>query len=189
MFIIKKLEPVVDSRGTFLKLMEDGIYPKKSEIRDEGFKPIQSFITVTDKNAIRGMHFYKPSNSDNQPHLESQTEGSLLGGGISKSFLVLFGEIFFAAIDLRINSNLFGKVKTKTIRENYQVSIPRMVATGFQVLSTNATILYFLDSVHKPHEDITIKHSSCGINWPLPLGAISSRDLQALTLDQYIELL
>jgi dTDP-4-dehydrorhamnose 3,5-epimerase-like enzyme len=64
-----------------------------------------------------------------------------------------------------------------------------MVATGFQVLSTNATILYFLDSVHKPYEDITINPSSCGISWPRPLGAISSRDLQALTLDEYTELL
>jgi len=189
MFIVKKLEPVIDSRGTFLKIMEDGIYPKNSEIRDEGFKPIQSFITVTDKNAIRGMHFYKPSNSDNELRLQPQIEGSSLGGGISKSFLVLSGEIFFAAIDLRINSNLFGKARTTTIRENHQVSIPRMVATGFQVLSTNATILYFLDSVHKPYEDITINPSSCGISWPRPLGAISSRDLQALTLDEYTELL
>jgi dTDP-4-dehydrorhamnose 3,5-epimerase len=135
------------------------------------------------------MHFYKSSNLDNELHLQSQIKGSLQkkGGDISKSFLVLSGEIFFAAIDLRINSNLFGEVRTKTIRENYQVSIPRMVATGFQVLSTNATILYFLDSVHKPHEDITINPSSCGINWPLPLGAISSRDSQALTLNEYIE--
>jgi dTDP-4-dehydrorhamnose 3,5-epimerase len=101
---------------------------------------------------------------------------------------VLSGEIFFAAIDLRINSNLFGKVRTTTIRENNQVSIPRMVATGFQVLSTDATILYFLDSVHKPHEDITINPTSCGISWPHPLGAISSRDLQASTLDEYLEL-
>jgi len=188
MFIVKKLESYVDSRGTFLKLMEHGIYPKNSEIGEEGFKPIQSFITVTKKNAIRGMHFYKPSNSPSKLRLQSQIKSSLTGVEISKSFIVLSGEIFFAAIDLRVSSNLFGNARTETIRENCQVSIPRMVATGFQVLSKKATILYFLDSEHKPNEDITINPSSCGINWPRPLGAISSRDLQAMTLEEYIGL-
>ena len=190
MFIVSKLEPFIDSRGSFLKIMEDGIYPKNSEIIHQGFKPIQSFITVTDKNAIRGMHFYKSTKSNNVLKFQPQIEGSsLTGGGIYKSLLVLSGEIFFAAIDLRADSNLFGKVRTKTIRKNNQVSIPRMVATGFQVLSTKATILYFLDSVHKPDEDITINPTSCGISWPHPLGAISNRDLQASTLDEYIEML
>ena len=102
--------------------------------------------------------------------------------------MVISGEIFLAEIDLRIDSKSFGTIETLNVSTYTQVSIPRMVATGFQVISDEATILYFLDSVHKPDEDITINPISCGINWPLTLGEISSRDSNAITLEKYFGL-
>ena len=189
-FSVEKLEPFTDLRGIFLKLMEDGTYPKNYEIRDKCFRPIQTFLTVTKKNAIRGMHFYKHSSADEDIILQSPEEKSfsVVGGGISKSFVVIAGEIFLAAIDLRRGSKSFGAVETLVVNAFNQVSIPRMVATGFQVISNEATVLYFLDSLHKPDEDISINPNSCGINWPLALGEISSRDSNAITLEKYFGL-
>ena len=191
LFSVEKLEPFTDLRGIFLKLMEDGTYPKNYEIRDKCFRPIQTFLTVTKKNAIRGMHFYKHSSADEDIILQSPEEkfsSVAAGGGISKSFVVISGEIFLAAIDLRIGSKSFGTTETLNVSTYSQVSIPRMVATGFQVISNEATILYFLDSLHKPDEDISINPNSCGINWPLTLGEISSRDSNAITLEKYFGL-
>jgi dTDP-4-dehydrorhamnose 3,5-epimerase len=191
-FSVEKLEPFTDSRGIFLKLMEDGTYPKNYEIRDKCFRPIQTFLTVTKKNAIRGMHFYEHSSADEDIILQSSKEKfssvEVARGGISKSFVVISGEIFFAAIDLQRGNKSFGAVETLVVNAFNQVSIPRMVATGFQVISNEATILYFLDSLHKPDKDISINPNSCGINWPLTLGEISSRDSTAITLEKYFGL-
>ena len=185
---IDKLEPFTDSRGIFLKLMDNGVYPKNYEIKDKTFKPVQSFFSITKKGAIRGIHFYK------QPSVNEYIIPQLLrklfssDGEISKSFVVISGEIFLAAIDLRSNSSSFGTIETSVVSAFNQVSIPRMVATGFQVISNEATVLYFLDSVHKSDEDLSINPNSCGVNWPLPLGEISTRDLNAITLEKYFEL-
>jgi len=186
---VDKLEPFTDSRGIFLKLMEDGTYPKNNEANHNTFRPIQSFFTVTRKSSIRGMHFYQsPSVSKN---LICQLRSEILSktrGEIRKSFVIISGEIFLAAIDLRPNSETFGTIETLNLNAYDQVSIPRMVATGFQVISNEATVLYFLDSVHKPDQDITINPISCGITWPLSIGAISYRDLNAVTLEEYYAL-
>lgn len=185
MFNMERLDPTVDSRGIFLKLMDDGTYPKNYENRDKGFKPIQTFISVSTKNTIRGMHFYKSSSVIHNTDLESVTEVSSKINKICKSFVVLSGELFFAAIDLRVGSDSFRKVKSLRINAYCQVSIPRMVASGFQVTSNEATVLYFLDTVHKPEEDITINPRFCNIKWPLPIGEISDRDFNAISLDEY----
>ena len=86
---VDKLEPFTDSRGIFLKLMEDGTYPKNYEIRDKCFRPIQTFLSVTKKNAIRGMHFYKYSSADENIILQSPEEkfSSAAAGGASVNHL------------------------------------------------------------------------------------------------------
>ena len=99
--------------------------------------------------------------------------------------MVISGQIFIAAVDLRSYSKSFGTIETLIVGAHTQVFVPRMVATGFQVISNEATLLYFLDSVHQPDEDFSINPNSCGINWPLPLGEISNRDFNAMTLEEY----
>ena len=187
-FGVEKLNPFTDSRGIFVKLMEDGNYPKNYEIKNKTFRPIQCFFTVTRKSAIRGMHFYK-SSSENKKIISRPSRGifskNKKRGGVSKSFVVISGQIFIAAVDLRSYSKSFGTIETLIVGAHTQVFVPRMVATGFQVISNEATLLYFLDSVHQPDEDFSINPNSCGINWPLPLGEISNRDFNAMTLEEY----
>lgn len=188
-FYVEKLKPFTDSRGDFYKLLEDGNYPKNNSANHNTFRPIQTFFTVTWKSSIRGMHFYQAPNVSK--NLICRRGGGALSKKrevIGKSFVIISGKIFLAAIDLRPNSETFGTIQTLTLNAYNQVSIPRIVATGFQVISDEATVLYFLDSVHKPESDITINPISCGIDWPLPIGAISNRDLNALTLEEYCRL-
>ena len=181
-FSVDKLQPFTDSRGIFLKLMEDGTYPKNYKIKSKRFKPIQTFLSVTKKNAIRGMHFYNYSSA------EGKFSADVAKIGFCKSFVVISGEIFLAGVDLQNDSKSFGTIETLNVGTYTQISIPRMVATGFQVISKQATVLYFIDSVHKTDEDITINPISCGIDWPLTLGEMSNRDANGITLEKYLGL-
>ena len=84
--------------------MEDGTYPKNHETKDKTFRPVQTFFTVTKKSAIRGMHFYRSPSTEKNIIPESPRELSTSEREISKSFVVISGEIFVAAIDLQSGS-------------------------------------------------------------------------------------
>lgn len=188
MFEIQKMQPYLDSRGVFLKLMEDGNYPKNYKLKDQSFIPKQVFFSVTNQYSIRGMHFYESVSNFNNLHSQSYKVNTTTDSNkkFTKSFVVIFGEIFMAAIDLRDKSESFGKIQTRYLSAYDQVSLPKMIASGFQVISKEALILYFLDTEHLPQSDISINPLSCGINWPVQLGEISSRDKTAISLQEYI---
>lgn len=187
MFEIEKMNPYLDSRGVFLKLMEDGTYPKNKNLKNKSFRPLQVFYSVSKRYSIRGMHFYKPDTDLENLHSQFKM-GSLSNDvqKISKSFVVIFGEIFMAAIDLRLESNTHGETDTIYLSAYDQVSLPKMVACGFQVMSEEAMVLYFLDTQHDPQNDVSINPVSCGINWPLPVGEISARDKKAISFENYM---
>lgn len=188
MFEISKMNPYLDSRGAFLKLMEDGTYPKNYKLKNQSFTPLQVFISATKQYSIRGMHFYKPVSDSNDLHSQSNRGAtpSDIDEKFTKSFVVIFGEIFMAAIDLRDESESKGKIETKYLKAYDQVCLPKMIASGFQVTSQEALILYFLDTAHIPQNDISINPLLCGIRWPLPVGEISLRDKTAISLEEYI---
>jgi dTDP-4-dehydrorhamnose 3,5-epimerase-like enzyme len=138
------------------------------------------------------MHFYGSgsdlNNQNTQCNRGCTPPPSILPPKYTKSFVVFFGEIFMAGIDLRGDSKSFGKTKTAHINAYTQVSLSNMIASGFQVMSNEAWILYFLDTEHIPQNDVSINPLSCGIDWPLPIGEISSRDKSAISLEEYIRM-
>ena len=161
---------------------------QNGKVVESSFKPVQVFFSVTKKSSIRGMHFYKSDHITEGVSQENLSESDKLisPARFTKSFIILSGEIFMAAIDLRFGSESFGTVKTLKLGVYDQVSLPKMVATGFQVTSNEATVLYFLDCMHNPQIDMSINPTTCAIKWPLPIGEISNRDKGAMTLEEYV---
>jgi dTDP-4-dehydrorhamnose 3,5-epimerase len=52
---------------------------------------------------------------------------------------------------------------------------------GFQALTDQADVCYRIDREHDPAEDVSVRYDDpdLKIDWPLPVTAISSRDLSA----------
>jgi dTDP-4-dehydrorhamnose 3,5-epimerase len=144
------IEPTIftDSRGSFAE-----IYSQR-DFENYGF--MQSFvhdnISISKKGVLRGLHFQK-----NNP------QGKLIK--------VIRGEIFDAAVDLRIESETYGKWVGVALSENEQkeLYIPGGFAHGFLVLSEEAKVLYKCTDYYNPLDEggIIWSDPDIGIDWPL----------------------
>jgi dTDP-4-dehydrorhamnose 3,5-epimerase len=122
---------------------------------------VQSNISLSNKNVLRGLHF------------QSKNPQSQLVSVIS-------GKIFDVVVDLRMSSKTFMQYDTFTLSEksNLQIFMPPGIAHGFVVLSEKAIVNY---EVNKTYE----KKNECGliwndqtlkIKWPITKPIISKRD-------------
>jgi dTDP-4-dehydrorhamnose 3,5-epimerase-like enzyme len=64
--------------------------------------------------------------------------------------------------------------------------VPRGVAHGFRVLSSQATILYLVDQIYNAEFDFSINPLSIGYDWGLSNPILSLRDKQGIELENYI---
>ena len=89
----------------------------------------------------------------------------------AKLVRVLQGKVWDIAIDIRKNSDTFGKyVATELSEENkLQFFIPRGFAHGFLVLSETAVFSYKVDNIYSPaHERaINCMDPDLGVRWPI----------------------
>jgi dTDP-4-dehydrorhamnose 3,5-epimerase len=158
------IEPKIfrDSRGYFFesfnqtRFIEAGIE----------FNPVQDNESKSSRGVIRGLHY----------QLNPQAQ--------SKLIRVVHGKIFDVAVDIRKDSETFGKwfgieldSESKT-----QLLIPRGFAHGFSVLSETAVIQYKCDNVYNAQLErgINLKDPTLNIDWKLgdfsPI--ISDKDLK-----------
>lgn len=150
-----KSKPIFDGRGAFLKTYHMGMF----EELELPFYFKESYYTVSKKDVIRGMHFQTPP-------AEHQ-----------KIVYVTDGEILDILLDLRKNSNTYGKAITiKLNKLGSSIYIPEGFAHGFLTLSESATVVYNVSSVYSPENDNGILWSSFGFDWPVISPVISERD-------------
>jgi len=102
---------------------------------------------------------------------------------------VVSGEVFDVAVDLRKNSDTFGKWvgATLTAENKHQLWIPPGFAHGFYVLSDWADLLYKVTEYYAPEWDRVLRWDDpeIGIDWPLIDGAppiLSEKDAQGKSL-------
>ncbi len=146
-----------DKRGYFYEIYNK----KKYQFSKSLTNFVQSNISFSKKNVLRGLHFqYKNS----QSQLVS----------------IISGKIYDVVVDLRIRSKTFMKYDSFTLSENSnsQIFMPPGIAHGFVVLSENAIVNY---EVNKSYD----KMNECGliwndktlnIKWPIEKPIISKRD-------------
>jgi len=143
------IEPKIfeDSRGYFFESYNYNTF-KENEI-DNNF--IQDNHSKSLKGVLRGLH--------------------LQSGGYSQAKLisVLKGSILDIVVDLRKNSETFGKYFSIELNEKNKkmLFIPRSFAHGFLTLEDNTEIFYKCDNFYNPKSEIGIiwNDRDLNINW------------------------
>jgi len=146
-----------DTRGSFLKIFNKDLFLENN--LETNFK--ESYYSISHKNVIRGMHFQIP------PHEHI------------KLVYVNKGSILDVVIDIRKNSETYGKIYQLKISENNNtlIYIPVGCAHGFLSLEDNTMITYLQTSCYSNVCDKGIKYNSFGMEWGIKNPIISDRDL------------
>jgi dTDP-4-dehydrorhamnose 3,5-epimerase len=157
------IKPVVhaDKRGYFFESFN------KEDFKKEGinFTPVQDNESRSSKGVIRGLHYQL------KPHDQA------------KLIRVVEGKIFDVALDIRHDSQTFGKwfgIELDS-ESKIQLFIPSGFAHGFSVLSNTALIQYKIDNIYNQQAErgIALNDPDLDIDWRLG-GAtqlISEKDL------------
>lgn len=144
------IEPQVfgDSRGYFMET-----YNKKEfEAAGLTMEFVQDNQSKSKKGVLRGLHFQK-----------LHPQGKLVR--------VVSGEVFDVAVDLRADSDTYGKWFGVTLSEENkkQFYIPEGFAHGFLVLSETAEFTYKCTELYHPEDEggLLWDDPEIGVKWPM----------------------
>lgn len=152
-----------DKRGNFQKSFNRSLFND----HDISFDIDESYISLSRKNTLRGMHYQK------EPY------------GHDKLVACVHGRALDVCVDLRKNSDSFKKTDSLIIEPGTKsVFVPRGVAHGFFALEENTIMVYYTSSVYNSDYDSGILWSSIGFEWPNKNPFISDRDLKHPTLEE-----
>jgi len=157
-----------DDRGIFVKTFHNDIFRKNG--LESSF--MESFYSVSKKNVIRGMHFQIPPYDHN------------------KLVYVVDGKVLDVAVDIRKNSNTYGKYFSLILSGDNRKALylQQGFAHGYLTLSQSATMLYMTSSVHDKDHDTGIKWDSFGFDWNVKSPIISGRDRNLPNLNELYRL-
>lgn len=154
-----ELEPKADERGSFSRIF------CKTEFANQGieFDIVQANLSTTQyEGSIRGLHFQYPPKEE------------------GKVVQCLKGRIYDVLVDLRSDSSTYGKWEAfELTNENRKLLfIPKGLAHGFQALTDNCEVLYFMSEFYSPEYagGIFWNDAEVGIKWPLEVTYISNKD-------------
>ncbi|EAA6339334.1 TPA: dTDP-4-dehydrorhamnose 3,5-epimerase [Salmonella enterica subsp. enterica] len=152
-------EPKVfsDGRGFFMESFNQKVF---EEAVGRKIEFVQDNHSKSTKGVLRGLHY----------QVEPYAQGKLVR--------CIAGEVFDVAVDIRKDSETFGKwVGVNISSENKrQLWIPEGFAHGFLVLSDSADFLYKTSNYYSPiHErGIVWNDPTININWPINIDKILS---------------
>jgi dTDP-4-dehydrorhamnose 3,5-epimerase len=128
-----------------------------------GVQFVQDNYSHSREGVLRGLHYQK----------DPKAQGKLV--------MVITGEIFDVAVDIRRGSPTYGKWVGEILsaRNGRLLYIPPGFAHGFCVLSTQADFTYKVTQEFAPHLDrgILWNDPAIGIEWPIQEPHLSKRDL------------
>ena len=166
------IEPAVhgDSRGYFMETYN------ANDMKEAGLDIlfVQDNQSMSVKGVLRGLHY-----QINHPQ--------------TKLVRAIRGEVFDVAVDLRRDSDTFGRWHGELLSEENkkQFLIPRGFAHGFLVLSDMAEFCYKCDDFYHPNDEggLAWNDPEIGIRWPGVLGEYSgSADASGYTLSEEVPL-
>lgn len=162
---------VDDNRGVFLKHFESDIF-KENGIEVETI--CEANESISKKGVIRGLHFQKENPQ-------------------AKIMRVPYGEILDVVVDLREDSETFGKWHSEVLSsDNKKIFyVPRGFAHGFICLSDIAIVSYLCDSKYSPNTDGGIMWNDVDlkVDWKLEKVknniVVSEKDKKLLTYKEF----
>ncbi len=155
-----------DRRGYFMEAY------KRSAFAAQGISVtfVQDNCAHSLRGVLRGLHYQK----------RPRAQGKLI--------MVLSGEIFDVAVDIRRGSPTYGRpVSVVLSSENGRMLyIPPGFAHGYCVLSESADVFYKVTEEYAPELDRGIRWNDpqIGIHWPIDDPILSPKDAQLPLLDQ-----
>lgn len=150
---LKIITPTVfgDSRGYFMETYNYNDFAEAGITE----KFVQDNQSASKKGVLRGLHF-----QINYPQ--------------DKLVRVVNGEVFDVAVDVRKDSDTFGKWfgVVLSAENKKQFFIPKGFAHGFMVLSDYAEFCYKCTDFYHPNDEGGIYYADkeIGIDWPIPEG-------------------
>ena len=156
---VRKLSSAIDARGSFVK------FQPSAEL--ENSLDSIGFSLNPQPGTIRGLHF----------QIEPFAEEKLV--------TCVQGEVFDVAVDLRPNSQTFGKWTSFELSalNGLQVYLPKGIAHGFQTIEPNSIVHYVLSSPYSPEFSYAINpFGDLGIDWPIGVNSISERDRGGISI-------
>ena len=162
--ILVEAQSFSDDRGFFM----EGF--KKSSFTENGIDTqfVQDNYSHSIKGVIRGLHYQKNPKAQ------------------AKLMMVLRGEIFDVAVDIRKGSSTYGKWTSAILSDKNHnlLYAPEGFAHGFCVLSDEADMLYKVSSEYSPEHEggILWNDPDISVKWPIENPSIIPKDLQLPTL-------
>jgi len=160
-----------DERGFFEKIFDKSMFTSyKLNAQIESI----AISSNTNIGTLRGLHFQSP------PFAED------------KIVSCIAGSIFDVVVDLRFDSPTFCKWAAVTLESDDEqvLYLPAGVAHGFQTLEDNSSVLYGITSTYNPASSHSIRYSDpeLNISWPIPVGIVSKKDAEGLSLADAVNL-
>lgn len=155
-----------DSRGCFSEVF------RESEIfGDLSKRFVQMNFSRSKKGVFRGLHYQR---------FPYQT---------SKLVKCLNGKIFDVSLDLRKDSETYGKCFCYTLDQNQNsvLYVPETFAHGILALEDNTIIAYMVSEYHRESMGVAISYKDFGINFPIEVTNVSEKDRNSLSFEQYRE--
>jgi dTDP-4-dehydrorhamnose 3,5-epimerase len=165
-----ELEPCGDERGWFTRLF------CANELREIGFT--KQIVNINhsytqQKGTIRGLHFQYP------PDCEIK---------IAKC---LHGAVWDCVVDIRRGSPTFlqWEAVELTSQNNRMIYIPEGFAHGFQTLTNDVEIVYFVTNFYAPQNEDGLRYNDpvLSIDFPLEATIISDKDRQHPLIADHFE--
>ncbi len=148
----------IDERGFFMETYQKGEFAKAG-ITGEF---VQQNHSKSVKGVLRGLHYQK------EPYAQA------------KLVRCIKGEIFDVAVDIRRESDTFGKYVSAMLSEENKnmLYIPRGFAHGFEVLSRKAEVVYNVDNIYSKNNESGIiwDDPHISIDWPIKNPVLSNKD-------------
>jgi dTDP-4-dehydrorhamnose 3,5-epimerase len=154
------IEPKIyyDDRGYFFESFNEKIM-SENNLPDPFVQDNQS---ISHKNVLRGLHFQR------HPHQQG------------KLVRVIQGKAFDVAVDIRKNSNTFGKHFSIELseKENTMLWIPVGFAHGFIALENDTVFSYKVTDYYNPGAEsgIIFNDPDLGIDWKTSNPIVSQKD-------------
>ena len=153
---------IFDQRGYFKETFRNNLLDYEIGYK---FDFCQENNVFSKLNVLRGLHFQV------EPFAQS------------KYITVLEGKILDIAVDIRINSDTYGKYFSYELSSDKHESIfiPRGFAHGYLTLTSNAVVNYKVDNYYNPNSESGILFSDkfLNIDWGIDLNKIiiSKKDI------------
>ncbi|MDP3954691.1 MAG: dTDP-4-dehydrorhamnose 3,5-epimerase [bacterium] len=149
----------IDGRGYFTTIFGE------DELKKEGinFKIVQVNRSLTiKKGSVRGMHLQK------EPMAQA------------KIVQCIKGRLYDVALDLRPGSKTYGRWEAVELKEDdpRMFLIPKGFAHGFQTLTKNCEMQYFMSEFYSPKDEAGVRWDDPAFNikWPLKISNLSEKD-------------